>query len=735
MVQHPFSGVDPEIIKGALQEKAKEEADRFPTLINRVQQLFREVYPLHLIAVISQYGLMAFVGDDGVDTIKTGNKIDQHHVEILMAISLTVDSQQWGQEPANPTVVQETMDLVGDLTDAFHFKRLVGGNNNTDEQECTVAMLQEKLRVHTQMVRNWSNFSGVVAISKELYGALDHPFRDAHGFSATEAILVLETATRSYEKRLNDKFQRLRKVLRERNRNRVARKLNELFPEIVGNAEAWVKSMPADLPRDELQTAIIDLTDRLTFLIALVNCDEIASETQLNAKTVRLILLSLSHEYDALLSQDLEHLFLENPIWSSPFLHNSGSFYCPVPHAAFSHIHRIMRRLADKAGAAENLSDARARYLEAKIEETIKSALPTSKITTGVKWKIGNKTYETDLIAVLDQTVLIMEAKSGALTPQGLRGAPERVRRHVRDLVEEPALQSTRLQQEILKAKSGDKVALVLAEGLGIDAKNTEAILRLSITLDDFSVLSSSELELKEAGWIPKDLSLPPTLNVADLVSVCHILDEPAFLLHYFSERDRVQKTNITADELDFLGFYLETGFNTTAITDDETNLILTGMSSVVDRYYNSLDAGVAVPKPRPKIHPELLKLIKACQQRGVNGWTLLCPTLLGIGNIDEQKRLFKGLEHIRKNVRKKFRDPKHDCAVGVEPPDYREYAFVFHIYPDALSEGRNAAMTELAQEAMEEQGRQKCIVVSKKLEEWHRPYSCIAMLSQPDEM
>ncbi|WP_349365191.1 MAG: hypothetical protein ABL307_08325 [Roseitalea porphyridii] len=709
------------------------DADRFPELIARVQKVYCEAYPPHLIAVVSQYGLMTPVGDDGVHTQKNGNKIDQHHIELLLALSLSVESRRWGLDPASPQLIEEAMHLVGDLADAFHSKRFINLQFDTEQQRRNGQMLHEMVRLHTQMVRNWSHFSGVVELSKELYSRIDSTIIASHGFSATDAILILEAAVRSYERRQNDKFQRLRKVLRERSRNRIGRKLNEHFPELVGDAVAWTEALPTDWRRNEVMAAVMNLTDRLAVSNSLFDCNELAKEAGVDTSTVRRVLESLSCEVDALLGHDLEHLFLENPIWSAPFLNVGGSFYCPVPHAAFSHIHRVMRRLVDEAGAARVLSDTRAKFLEAKIADTIKNSLPTAQVHSSAKWRAAGVEYETDLIAILDQTILIVEAKSHALTAQGLRGAPKRVQRHVRELVEGPAKQSMRLQQEVQKAKSGDPSAMETMLKLGIDATNIEIVLRLSITLDDFSVISSSEFALKDAGWIGRNVSLPPTLNVADFISVCHILDEPALLLHYLSERERVQKTAITGDELDLLGLYIGTCFNKSTIADDETSLLITGMSSIIDHYYNSLDAGISVPKPKPKVHPKILQMIQASRSRNARGWTVFSTALLGIGDFKEQKWLFNALEKIRKSVRKNFRDPSHECAVVVQPPDYRDFAFVFHVYPRALSGSRNSVMNELGQSAMEEQGRRRCIVVSKMVERWDEPYDCVAMMRRFD--
>ena len=85
---------------------------------------------------------------------------------------------------------------------------------------------------------------------------------------------------------------------------------------------------------------------------------------------------------------------------------------------------------------------------------------------------------------------------------------------------------------------------------------------RLSITLDDFSVLSSAGRDLKEADWILKGASLAATTSVADLRCLTDILERSTFLIHYLIVvREHIQKTmEIFADEMDFLGFYFADG-------------------------------------------------------------------------------------------------------------------------------------------------------------------------------
>jgi hypothetical protein len=92
---------------------------------------------------------------------------------------------------------------------------------------------------------------------------------------------------------------------------------------------------------------------------------------------------------------------------------------------------------------------------------------------------------------------LIVEDKSAALSASGLRGAPDRIKRHIQDLILAPSEQSTRFENLIRAAQGGDVAAIESLKPLGLPLDAIDRILRVSVTLDDFSVLSSAERQLK----------------------------------------------------------------------------------------------------------------------------------------------------------------------------------------------------------------------------------------------
>jgi hypothetical protein len=338
----------------------------------------------------------------------------------------------------------------------------------------------------------------------------------------------------------------------------------------------------------------------------------------------------------------------------------------------------------------------------------------------------GDQVFETDVLVVIDRTVIAAEAKSNRLTPEGLRGAPARVKRHVQDMVLAPSVQSERLANLIGKAQSGDAASIAIVTGLGINPEAVDCVIRLSVTLDDFSILSAAEGEFKKVGWVPVDHELAPTVLIADLLCIVDILDKPLLLLHYLSERTYLQKAlNLVGDELDFLGLYLENGFNF-VLADKDMLFIPSGMSGPIDRYYDALDAGIAQSKPKPSLSALVTQIIDRLNERRPGGWTTVGLHLLGAASPSEQRRLERSLDKLRAMVRKNYRDPAHINSVLIQPPQKHKARVGFYLFPEQLRGKLKSTMERLTDEALDAGGAESFVLFARGTEKWDVPYEAV---------
>ncbi len=725
--------LDREKSEGRFRVKKDECEVKFRELVHSLSGRFRNRYPPQIISIVAAYGLHRQVTSKGVSERAFVDVIQQYHVEFLQALALTISKNEWGSKPVTPDIVQATIDEVIELGESFRIMRQSALQNEHDKEEQAVLALRDRLRTHTQISRNWGYRTAMVEDSVELYSPLDSTLQNHYGFSATDVIEVAITLIRVMENRAAEHWTMASEILRSRNVRLVAKRLFAQYSDSEVEPGEFERAFPESLDNNAVEARIWSLMDTNLLHLFLFDCERVAEESGRSIEIVSRVLRKLSMGPGDLAQNKPHEFLLNNPIWVAPGVITAGDFFFPMPQIVLSHIHGLMRILAKCAGFTDRLYKRRSKFLENRVYDTIRRILPSAHLTKNVEWRIDGTRFETDLLGRVDRVVLIVEAKSGALTAQGLRGVPLRIKRHVHDLVVSPAKQSARLEQLIWQAKSGETVAADAISALGLEPDKIDTVIRMSVTLDDFSMMAIAERELRAAGWIPPELQIAPTLTFANLATVVDVLHEPAYFLHYFAGRERTQKTiDLIGDEMDLLGLYLETGFNIAEKELEGGPFITSGLSRQVDQFYNSADAGVEVRKPRPKIHRTLEKIVLYIQNKRMEAWSTIALDLLRIGSLDEQRMIFQDVQRLRKRVAKTYRDPAHICSEFVVPAEHIDAFIIFYVFPNAIAGGRFKVAEELARRQFAVHDRSRCIIVGKMIESWDKPYQFVAVYNNP---
>lgn len=721
--------------KQAVLKSAREDVEKYPVLLDQLFGVLKEHMPESVISEFGFYGTRASINDKG-ETRTLAEGIEQHHIELLQGIALTLPAAEWGVAPYTPDVMQTVFDIVPQISDTIYKRRLIATADEMDDGQKALMALQEKVRLQTQAVRNWGYLSEVKLICRELYAPLDTRLAAAAGYTFSDILDVSETILATIEQRGNDYIDVLRRVLGARNGKSMVEAYFREFPDLVGTPEELFTVIPERTPRNDVIGLIVAHADQRHSEYMSVTTAEVAALTGKEEERVDRILRMLSIEPGELADHKIEHMFLSNPVWARPGIYWGGRYMFVMPQAIFSHINEIMWNVATFAKIESDLSDRRATYLEDKTELVIQSVLPTARITKNAKWMVGVQQFETDIIAVVDRTVFLAEAKSHRLTPQGLRGAPDRLKRHLNDMVIAPSIQSERLAGYIIAARAGDAESLLITQSLGLEAEKIDQIIRISLTLDDLSVLSSSEKELAKVGLIPDGHSLAPAVHIADLCCIANILDEEIPFLHYFSERFHFQKYfEIIGDELDFLGVYLSTGFNIKAERDDFHCLMVSGMSEVIDRYYNARDAGMVLKKPAPTIHRCYKQIIDKLAWTKPSGWTTMGIFILSSASPEDQSKVERGLNRLRKSVTRKNAKPGHECFMEIVPPLNRKATVGFYIHQGEKTHLRREHMEHFAAEALERDDAASCVLFAKNTDNWSSPYETVLLAQRREKV
>jgi len=365
--------------------------------------------------------------------------------------------------------------------------------------------------------------------------------------------------------------------------------------------------------------------------------------------------------------------------------------------------------------------------LEEKVVEIIKRRFPESNTVSGVKWKFKGTEYETDLITFLDSHALIVEAKSGKISDPALRGAPARLKKHIEEILVAPNIQSKRLKEKLEELIDNPEMLDELRKKLPVDLNSIHKIIRVSVSLENFGSIQCNISELNQTGWLPDDFKPCPTMNLADFETLFDFLEHPVQILHYLERRQEMEESlGYMGDELDLMGLYIQTLFNFEDI-DPDANLIISEMSSPLDAFYNSRDAGVDIPKPKPIISPLFSGIMGQLEKRHTSRWTEI-GVILNRFSPDNQRRLERKIEKLKKNVRKKWMVEGHKNVAVFVPPKASEYALCYVVYNDNNANRRKEFIEGAAIFGLEPEYVKQCLVISKNMDRDDLAYHFIGL-------
>ncbi|MFL0336469.1 hypothetical protein [Stenotrophomonas maltophilia] len=555
--------------------------------------------PLHALSVLAAYGLSIDVTKEGVRANEMKrDKIHQDHVELLQALVLQKTVRDWPRQQAQPPDTQELWDALIELGHGFDLSRMrpVDMENESD----ALVMLQEKIRGNTRAVRNWGYYHQVKDIGHRLLAPLDEKLRSALGFAGTELIAVLDSLVRANETRINEHRRKFFGAIGKSSVAEIVNAYAEAMPETEcsGLLDYFAQN---DFSLQQAKALLLAHSE-----LALENCftheaGEVSARSGVGVDQTKAIFRALGLVPGELNGRSAELFLLDNPVWTSPWIALSeDTIFACIPQTAFSFLFEIVERLlASNEPLKVAWHDRRAAFLEADVAATLSKALPGAAVYRNIRWRVSGteRQGETDTLVVLDSVAIIVEAKSGSVSAHSRRGAPDRLKSEIRDLLESPALQSQRLLAAMEEHLAG-KSELILSEQ--VDLSQIRYIMRMSVTLEDFSTIQSNIGKLQALRLVSRDVEPVPTLCLADLHTLVEILDVPVMFLHYLHRRMHLEgKFSHDSDELDLLGTYLMNGLLFGNKETDGTRITFYRMSERIDTYMMSLSEGILTAKPR----------------------------------------------------------------------------------------------------------------------------------------
>lgn len=731
---HPFNTLDKAKLRDALSKIGEDAVKKFEALVEELQHILDSVDALQAIACLATYGLTATLGKNGdIGTTYKGDEFTQAHVELALAFALRTPLEKRGTTIADADTIQKLFELLSQISKTFSDKRLVQLSDLKTDEERSIVMLQDHLRLHTQAVRNWGYFDEVVDTIQHLTAPLDGPWEGAFGLSGSWIVRFFRDRVKSMEDRFTARLAFFREIDAAPTLDDFLARLFVLFPAPEEHKRSFADFVNSQAPLTRMQrrAAAFHYSDAFLHIDFLLSAKEVADQYGVRVELVDACFRQLSLAFGELKDVANDFVLLGNPVWSRPLVSlDHGIYYCALPQGFFSFAFQILNELTAKdSRLQEAWARRRAEFLEGEIETVFRDAFPTAVIATNYKWKDTDAQYENDVLIQVGSHLIIIEAKSGVVSWPALRGAPERAKKHFRELIIEPSIQSLRLKEKIDGLASDPEKARKALPGFPFNLATIKRVLRLSVTLEDFGLLQTNIAMAIDAGWVPKEHQLPPTMILGDLRAAFQILDTRAEKIHYLQRRQAIQTTiDYVGDEMDLLGLYLANGFDVGGIEGAQVHLAITGMSSPIDEFFQARAHGNVRTRPRRKLTKWWRDICIQFEKRDFDGWTEASTMLLDVG-YDDQRKLESKFRHVQKNVMRRWQEPGHLSSVMLIPPKARGQAIVAYAYRDAAANERQNAMESMAGQVFEgHQHVNRCLVVGMNLDKKHYPYSSLAI-------
>jgi hypothetical protein len=739
-MQNPFAGMNELERAAAIRSFAKSHADNFTSSLARLNELCRRYNFFQLLAHFAYYDQLLL---DSEKEGATYSPVEQNAAELLQALVLTIPEQELQlrlDDPPPPEVLLEINKLLGGITTSFSLKRFGSSTSGKKSPE----LLSEMMRTHTATVRNEGFASQVRRTMTEIVAPLDRDFEGKRGLKLTNLATMLWNVATAIESRINEDLRQRHAVLGRKTSTEILEAFLKHHASDEERAARFRREIQdANLSVRNLRHYLTTLWDDGNFKLFKFSLNDLISAypDQVEPSIIKQLVTQWSVPIGGLADQDVEHFFLDNPVWSRPIIQfGPDHFLLPIPGLVQSFGRQLLERVLQTEPELwdKYLSKVRPKYLEHFVRKLFVAAVPVARVIAGVRWvdPENSRRYETDLLVIHDAHALIVESKAGRISGRARRGDPARLEKEIGKLIGEPTLQSQRFAALLSSAKG--PLQLQSSDGAthSVDATKLLRISRINVTLDYFGPVGLLARMLRESGVVSADLKPAATLSMHELESVVEILDRPAFLFHYLDRRAEIEASNdLLANEIGVLSLYLATGFDLGEFEGGTTKpLALPAMDRDLEPYFMGKELRRPVSKPKRKLTAWWNDMLITVEKRATFGWMESSYALLSVAH-ERQKLFERGVKKMLNEVKSKWRDPAHQnvCYLFAGSPARRITVMCVGVKNTTLEQQRET-VRKAFNAAYHKEATSSAVAIVKSANTKTYPYSAIYYIRPEDD-
>jgi len=649
--------------------------------------------------------------------IRTGPRIEQHHVELLQALVLRAPREGAHETPLASSVTT-IIALLMENTAAFQAS-LTKNLSGSAAQDVKTA--QYRIRSDTQTVRGEFHPVQMDRYLRGLLSRVDVRFQRVYGVTGTQMAQVLDDLLALWETRWNLWRRQALQVATARG----DRQAIEAFAQAFADGDNQAVRQIVDQAAVRRGGASEFLAEHAWLHLARAchfDVDDIRRflPSGVEEKAVMGLLERWSLAYGDLASVPADEIPLCNPVWTKPFIRLAdGAFECPSPSTVLAFKLAMFESLirADdlpKKGLKEGYERVRGRYLEAELVNILKAKFGARGVLAGLTWKDHHREKgEADAVVLIDRTAIVFEAKAGNVTDAARRGGDLRLASDLGKLVAKGASQTSRFE-DLLSRNRGPHVFDSPAGVVEIDSREIDRIIRYNVVFNGLGPLTSHWPSLVKAGLIGEDVRFTPTVGLGDLDLILEVLEEPAEVVHYLRRRAEFEQTaHFVADEYDLLAFYLDCGFEVGLAGRGGTLIGIYGMSRNLDGYLARRPPGAEKPtKPRRRRTDLWRRMLADLALQEPPGWLEIADRLLRVD--DEAQAMLEGeLASLRRKVLASKERSAAEWRFLLQPVSEHRNPVAVVVCTAALPDERTAMSRRAAEALMDMADAADCLVLT----------------------
>lgn len=649
--------------KSHLESLQRKKSQLENELDTRIQNLEENIFEINPLSVIANLWLRNAVIDP--DTYaEYEHEGSDAYTEYVTTVYLTQDFDLGERDPVEPIRPDELEEIQSLAEQIFTERLMLHGLKDVDPDDpqppSTFDELRFRLLTHQTGVRYDSYPHHVEQTLNGILSPVNDLLENHLGYSSSAAITMSKAIQDIAEQQLSDILETGEEAIRDILEAVEGYEDDGTIPEDFEQQFLEHGSdVPADKRREWASKFMIPWVSTFIGFELLFTASDLADEAEVDLEEAEAFLERMSIHFG-----DVDPRWYEEPSATpplqlqpvvklrpeeSPIPEEEERYFCPVPQSILwalrnnieaalnpsgSQEHQHLRLETASEGTWDRYEGSRSDYTEDRALDLLSEMMVNATVHQNLRYEApdqeGNiNETEVDGLLLLDDSLFIVEVKAGALTPPARRGAPS-LKGELDEIIGKGHKQALRAR-EYIENNANPTFRLNDGTEWTLPKDEVERTFMLVVSLEDLSVFGPNLHDLDQAGILADD-DWPWCVDLTDLEVFAEIFDSPSEFIHFLEGRldSASQGKIVAADELDWLGCYLEKGLGF-ELGEADWTLLDTTFTEDIDAYfmYEYGSREVAAPKPEQPLPTPLREIIEEVEYAQSNGFYKITEVLL----------------------------------------------------------------------------------------------------------